>query len=99
MNHKEWCKYLSDITVLLNYTTSETLGKAPVEIFLNKYNPVPIWEALGIPIGDERDQISYKDKLIVIRNRRGDIITKRNRKINESQNVRRDILEGDLVFF
>jgi transposase InsO family protein len=68
-HHEKWSCYLEEITLLLNYTITDSLGVAPVQVHLNERQLVPIENLLNIRTNCQAD-ISWTEKLVMVDRRR-----------------------------
>jgi hypothetical protein len=96
-NHKEWSSVLHDITLLLNYTVSDSLGVAPAQLHLNETEMIPLSGLLKLQT-QFGEVIDWNDKLVMADVRRRERIQAKNAKINQKMEKRRSISVGDLVF-
>jgi hypothetical protein len=99
--HQDWPKYIAEITIILNYSVSESLGISPAALMLNIDTAVPIFQHLKISTQETltaEDGIDWNNKLIMADLRRKEVIRKRNSKARQKEKSKQIVQEGDLVF-
>mgnify|MGYP002716437696 CR=1 FL=1 len=101
-NNREWPQFVNQAVLLLNYSISSSLNCAPCELHLNIKPTFGILEKFNLldtsNINSEEMLENWRKKLIMVNIKRTEKIVKRNQKANRSQESRREISAGDLVF-